>query len=106
MADVLLDDVIEASFLLRSASTRTPTVKPRRQIPPILVCRGPHPGRCALLERNGVGGIVGGDHGLVVEVDLSIPEHREALRSLRSTLPDGTALVVLPRVDRRTATAC
>ena len=106
MADVLLDDVIEAFFQLRSASTRTPTVGPRRQTPPILVCRGPHPGRCALLERNGVYGVVGDDHGLVVEADLDIFEHREGLRGLRSSLPEGTTLAVVHRITHPSATAC
>ena len=106
MADVLLDDVIEASFALRSASARTPTVGPRRQTPPILVCRGPHPGRCALLERNGVYGVMGDDHGLVVEADLDISEHRGALRGLRSSLPEGFALVVVHRITNPSTTAC
>lgn len=106
MAHVLLDDVFEASFALRSASTRVPTVEPRGETPPILVCRGPHAGACMLLARHGITGLDGGDHGLVVEADLSIPDHRNTLRTLRSSLSQGTALVVLARAGLGNAAAC
>jgi len=96
MTGMPLDDLIDGSFPVRDVSTVGALAEPSRGTSPIHVCRGPHLGACPLLERNGINGLVG-DHGLVVELDFGIPEHRAFLRTLRAAISDETALVILAR---------
>lgn len=106
MNEMLLGGAITSSVLLRDASTQRESREPPEGRSPVLVCRGPHTGRCPLLERNGIRGPDGGDHGLVVELDVTLSEHRAALRTLRTSISDETALVVLPRTGRSHTAAC
>lgn len=91
-----LDDLIDGSFPARDVSTVGAFAEPSPGTSPILVCRGPHFGTCPLLEQNGINGLVG-DHGLVVELDFDIPDHRAFLRTLSATISDETALVIVAR---------
>ena len=106
MTDMLRDIAITSSILRHTSSSDDVPVEPSQTVSPILVCRGHHAGVCGLLERNGISGVVGGDHGLVVELDVHVPEHRAFLGTLRSSISDETALVVLPRIGNRTVAAC
>ncbi len=98
MTETSLDDLIDGSIRVRDVSTVGAITEPSPGTSPILVCQGLHPGACLLLERNGIDGL-GADHGLVVELDFDSPDHRAFLPTLRSTVSEETALVVLPRVD-------
>lgn len=98
MTGVPLDDLIDGSLLVQDLSTLGARDEPSLGTSPVLICMGPHLGACPLLERNGIDGLVG-DHGLVVELDFDIPEHRAFLRTLRATISAETALVILPRSD-------
>lgn len=106
MNEMLLGGAITSSVLLRDASTQREPREPSQGSSPVLVCRGPHTGRCPLLERNGIRVPDGGDHGLVVELDVTSSDHRAVLETLRTSIADETALVVLPRPGRSHTAAC